>query len=126
MNRALLAGLLCLSTLAPVGAQERCTHNAVVLRGTPATIDLCVTGTPAVQSGVATVPLEMRYQTRSASLVQRASIRFITGVGPSRALQSVELAPLGVAGVLHMTLLYNGNDVSMEHALLTPGAITVK
>jgi hypothetical protein len=70
--------------------------------------------------------MQATYSSRTASFTRRSSVRFITGEGPARALESIDLAPLGIAGVLHMTLLYNGNDVTLEHALLTPGAITVK
>ncbi len=53
-------------------------------------------------------------------------MRFIAGDGPSRVLENVELAQLGLQGTLHLTLVYAGGAVHIESALLTPGAVTIK
>lgn len=125
MKGAVLALVLVLTAGAAAPSGERCSHETVSVRGTPVTIVLCVTAA-ADAGGVTTVTLDGSFQAKQNSFNQRSSIRFITGEGPARALQSVDLSPLGLTGVLHMTLLYSGNVVSMEHALLTPGAITIK
>ena len=125
IKRLLLGIGLVAAAALPAAAQNRCSHDAVTIRGVPVAIGFCIAGATA-SSAVATVAVEATYTSRSASFQQRSSVRFITGEGPARALESVDLAPLGITGVLHMTLLYDGNEVTMEHALLTPGAITVK
>lgn len=125
MKGALLLLVLALTAAAAAPAGGRCSRETVAVRGTPVTIVLCVV-TESSAGNVTIVGLNGNYEAKQSSFDQRASIRFITGEGPARALQSVDLSRLGIPGVLHMTLVYSGNAVSMEHALLTPGAITVK
>jgi hypothetical protein len=126
MIKRLLWGLgLAAFSVLPAGAAVQCSRDAVTLRGVPVAIGFCVVGT-TTSSAVATVVVEATYSSKTASFSQRSSVRFITGEGPARALESIDLTPLGIQGVLHMTLLYDGNEVTMEHALLTPGAIAVK
>jgi hypothetical protein len=125
MKRLLWAlGFIATSVL-PAAAAERCSHDAVTLRGVPVTIGFCIVGS-STSSAVTTVAVQATYSSKSASFSQHSNVRFITGEGPARALESIDLGPLGIVGVLHMTLLYDGNEVTMEHALLTPGAIAVK
>jgi hypothetical protein len=126
MMKRLLWGLgLAAASVLPVAAADNCSRDAVTLRGVPVSIGFCIVAKTA-SSAVSTVVVEATYSSKTASFSQRSSVRFITGEGPARALESIDLAPLGITGVLHMTLLYDGNDVTMEHALLTPGAIAVK
>jgi hypothetical protein len=126
MKQAFLAVSLTLIAAGPTPAVPlRCTHETVAIRSTPVTVSLCIAN-ESVSSSVTTVALQSTYASKDGSFDQHASVRFIMGEGPARALQSVDLAPLGMNGVLHMTLLYSGNEVTMEHALLTPGAITIK
>jgi hypothetical protein len=127
MNVLRLTAVLTLLATSAAGAQPACSNLTVSVRGTPLTVGFCLSGAATnAANGVTTVSLEATYATKGHSMVQRSSVRFITGVGPARALDSVNLAPVGIDGTLHMTLLYSGNQVSMEHALLTPGAVTVK
>lgn len=125
MKRALLLLVLVLTAGGAASAAENCSRETVAVRGTPVTIVLCVLAASSA-GNVTTIALDGHYEAKQSSFDQRASIRFITGEGPARALQSVDLSRLGIPGVLHMTLVYSGNAVSMEHALLTPGAITIK
>lgn len=127
MKRFLLGtAIAAVAALGPAGAQDHCSHETVTVRGVPLSVGFCIAGAPVTAHSVATVALEATYASKSSSFVQRSSVRFITGEGPARALESIDLRPLGINGTLHMTLLYSGNEVTMEHALLTPGAITVK
>jgi hypothetical protein len=124
MKSALLAAVLALVP-PPAGAQDRCSHETFAIRGTPVAIALCILSESRA-GNVTTIDVASTYGTRDASFTQRSTLRFIDGEGPARALESVSLSQIGVAGTLHMTLLYNGSDVSVEHALLTPGAVTIK
>ncbi len=126
MRHVLLAAVLFAGVSADALAQNGCTRDILNVRGTPVTVNLCVVGAPAASASIATVDLAATYAAGNRSFVQHASVRFITGEGPSRALESTDLSPLGIAGVLHMTLLYGGNQVTIEHAMLTPGAVRVK
>lgn len=125
MKGALLLMVLALTAGAASPANGRCSRETVAVRGTPVTIVLCVVAASSA-GNVTTIALDGSYEAKQSSFDQHASIRFITGEGPARALQSVDLSRLGIRGVLHMTLVYSGNAVTMEHALLTPGAIAIK
>jgi hypothetical protein len=72
------------------------------------------------------VPVQATYSTAASSFSQNSTMRFVTSAGPSRLLQSVDLAPLGLTGTLHLTLVYAGGFVRIQGALLTPGAIRIK
>lgn len=60
------------------------------------------------------------------SFSRNAAFRFISGMADSRVIEDVPLAALGLTGTLHVTLLLHGGSVSIDSAILTPGAITVK
>ncbi|HEY5341318.1 MAG TPA: hypothetical protein VIK27_09850 [Candidatus Aquilonibacter sp.] len=126
MRHLLLAAALAASLATPAGAQDQCTREPLIVRGTPLQVELCVAAAPQSPGGIVNVALVATYTAASRSFTQRATVRFITGEGPARALNSVNLSSVGVAGTLHMTLLYSGGLVTIEHALLTPGAVTVK
>jgi hypothetical protein len=44
----------------------------------------------------------------------------------SRGVDDVPLNPLGLSSTLHLTLTYADGKVSVEHALLLPGAVPLK
>jgi hypothetical protein len=126
MNVLRIAAAIVLAATAAAGAQTPCSRETVQVRGTVLSVSFCTVGAPVTASAVTTVAVDATYATKDHSLVQRTTLRFITGEGPARALENVNLGSLGIEGTLHMTLLYSGNQISMEHALLTPGAVTVK
>jgi hypothetical protein len=126
MKRVLLTAALAASLATAARAQEPCTHESLTIRGTPVAVTLCVQNAPQSPGGVVNVALAATYATAARSFTQHASVRFITGEGPARALDSADLSSLGLSGTLHMTLLYSGSRVTIEHAILTPGAVTVK
>jgi hypothetical protein len=41
-------------------------------------------------------------------------------------MDRLDLRPLGLSGVLHLTLAFASGTVRIEGALLTPGGITIK
>jgi hypothetical protein len=124
MIDAFLAVALAVAPL-NAGPAGQCSHETLAIRGTSVTLDLCAVPESRTAS-VATVALTATYSAKDASFTEHSTLRFIAGEGPARALQSVDLSQIGIAGILHMTLLYGGNEVSLEHALLTPGAVTIK
>lgn len=127
MNR--FAALVCALALLPVAAsaQSGCSKETLPVRGTPVTIGFCVTGTPSRAVGSELlVPVAASYSAAGGSFGQNVVLRFIEAEGPSRVIQDVDLAKLGAQGTLHLTLVYKGGTVSIESALLTPGAITIK
>lgn len=101
-------------------------HETLVVRGTPVAIGLCATDAPARAPGQLVVSVEGTYSAPGGSFSRTSMMRFITGEGPSRVLENVPLAQLGLKGTLHLTLVYSGGLLHIESALLTPGAITIK
>ena len=124
---ALLALLTAASLPAAAVAQQHCSQEVLKVRGTPVTIGYCVTGNPRNDgAGEVVVPVAATYSAPAASFGQQRDLRFIAGERNSRILESLNLDRLGMTGVLHLTLLYTGEVVRVEGALLTPGAITIK
>ena len=72
------------------------------------------------------MPVTEAYSSSGGSMTRSTTLRFITGEGPSRVLENVNLAELGLTGTLHLTLVYAGGEVRVEKAMLTPGAIIIK
>ena len=124
---ALLALLTAVSLPAAAVAQQRCSQEVLKVRGTPVTIGYCVTGIPRNDgTGEVVVPVAASYAAPGASFGEQRELRFIAGERKSRILENLNLDRLGMTGVLHLTLVYAGEVVRVEGALLTPGAITIK
>lgn len=97
------------------------------MRGTPVTIGYCVNAAPhADGSDETVVPVVASYGAPGGSFTRTRDLHFVAGEGVSRVIESLNLAPLGLAGTLHLTLAYTRGLVHVEGALLTPGAITIK
>ncbi len=119
---ALLAAIPCAA-----GAQNHCSRETLVVRGTPVTIGYCVNGAPEhAPGGAIALAVQGSYSAPGGSFARNGSMRFINGDGPSRVMENVELSQLGLQGTLHLTLVYAGGLVRVESAMLTPGAVTVK
>jgi hypothetical protein len=124
--RFLLLAAALLAMSGPVAAQDRCSHETLAILGTPVTVSLCLAATPVVSGSIMTATIAATYAGANSTFTQNTSVRFVDGEGPARALESVDLHPLGLMGTLHMTLLYADGLVTIEHAMLTPGAVRVK
>ncbi|MEO9169641.1 MAG: hypothetical protein ABI282_00445 [Candidatus Baltobacteraceae bacterium] len=110
---------------AAAAAQDNCSRETLPVRGTPVTIGYCVSD--AVRAaGEVSVAAAGTFSAPGGSYSRSSTMRFITGEGPSRVLENVPLAQLGLRGTLHLTLVYSGGLLHIESALLTPGAITIK
>lgn len=127
MKHAALTSALVLMLGAAAGAQNRCTSEVLKVKGTPVTVGYCVVGT--VQGGAGregAVRVAETYSSPHGSFKQTSPLAFIPGDEPSRVIEDVSLADLGITGTLHLTLVMQGGAVHVEAAMLTPGAITIK
>ncbi len=111
----------------PVSAQPgqpapRCTHDTFPVGGQNVAVTACA-GAP--DSGQAVAVTET-LKGAAASFTHTTSIDVLPGAASSRAVDDVALAPLGLQYTLHLTLAYHEAAVSIEHALLLPGAIPLK
>lgn len=101
-------------------AQESCSHESWQISGAPVRVDVC-----AERSGAAAV-LAIHVSGPNGDFTDRKPVHYAPNVGPSRVIENVALAQVGLHGVLHLSLAYDGDHASVESALLTPGAIQLK
>jgi hypothetical protein len=124
--RALAGMALLLALPLAAAAEPQCSHETLDVQGTPITISYCLANQGRSDGGEQSMPVQAVYSTTATSFSQTSTMRFVTSAGPARLLQSVNLAPLGLTGTLHLTLVYAGGFVRIESALLTPGAVRIK
>lgn len=124
-----MATALALSLGSGASAQPsgRCTHEVLVVRGTPLTAAYCVNELGSARPGRdLPVSVSETYSTPHGSFSQRSTLTFIAGEPESRVIEDVALERLGLHGTLHLTLVLQGGSIRVESAMLTPGAITIK
>ena len=129
MKRIALALLLLpvLGTGAFAQPAPGCTRETLLVRGTALSVTYCVPAGPAAKRGSeATYAVAETYGSARGSFSQTSDLSFIAGDDPSRVIEDVELARVGLSGTLHLTLVMRKNAIHIESAMLTPGAITIK
>jgi hypothetical protein len=128
-SRTFMASALVLALGSPASAAPagRCTHETLMVRGTPVSASYCVSDMGAAAAG-RDLPVRVleTFSTPRGSFNQEVTLRFIAGEEASRVIEDVSLERLGLEGTLHLTLLLRGGAVHVEAAMLTPGAITIK
>ncbi len=128
-HRTLMVTALAVSLGSSASAQPggRCTHETLVVRGTPVTAAYCLNGMGSAPPGHdLAVRVQETYSTPRGAFTQEATLRFIAGEQTSRVIEDVALGRLGLEGTLHLTLMLHKGLVHVEGAMLTPGAITIK
>ena len=112
------------ASIAPALPQpaQRCSRDTFSVGGQSVAISVCA-GAP--DSGK-TVAVAETFKTPAASFNHSSSIEVLPGAAASRTVEDVSLAPLGLQYTLHLTLAYRQAAVSIEHALLLPGAVPLK
>ncbi len=130
-RRRSLGSLFALATALWVGslgiARAACSSESFTVEGTPLTIQLCLaslTLDPTAASRVAHVEATTSTPTRSATA--QLALLLPVGSAPAHAPASIELAPVGLVGTLHLTLHVAPTTVTIDSALLTPGAVIIK
>jgi hypothetical protein len=126
--RTLTVFIVVLAATARAGTPApACSQETLSVQGKPVTIGYCVTGALRANGAAEViVPVTLTYSGPGGSVRRSSELHFLAGEGASRVLQSLDLAGVGLAGTLHLTLLYSHGLVQVEGALLTPGAITIK
>jgi hypothetical protein len=123
--RTFVAALaLFAASLAPAFPQpaSRCSRDAFPVGGQTVTVTVCA-GAPDSGKSVAVTET---FKNAASSFTKTASIEVLPGATASRTVDDVSLAPLGLPFTLHLTLAYRDAAVSVEHALLLPGAVPLK
>jgi hypothetical protein len=124
-----LSSLLWLAAFSAASAQPegRCSRETLSVTGLPVTVSYCVLGASRSADGrETTVNVQEAYSSPRGSFAQTSPLSFLAGNDPSRVIEDVSLARLGMSGTLHLTLIMRGGRVLVEAAILTPGAIVVK
>lgn len=115
---------LFVASIAPALPQpaSRCSRDTFSVAGQPVQVTVCA-GAP---DGGKTVAVAETFRNAKTSFDHTASIEVLQGAAASRAVHDVALTPLGLPYTLHLTLAYRDAAISVEHALLLPGAVPLK
>jgi hypothetical protein len=124
-SSSVVAAVLLAAIPMAATAQAHCSRETLTVRGTPVTISYCPSA-PAAAGPEVSVPVEGTFSSPSGSFSRASTLKFVSGEGPARVVQNVDLAALGLTGTLHLTLVYASGEVRVESAMLTPGAIIIK
>jgi hypothetical protein len=118
--------VLALATAVPA-APANCTQEPLRVEGTTITATYCVAARPySAAADELAVPVSETFRTPAASFTRGATLRFVAGEPTAHVMDQLDLRPLGLSGVLHLTLAFAAGAVRIEGALLTPGGITIK
>jgi hypothetical protein len=118
---AVLAWLRAPAAAAPGG----CSRDALTVDRTALSVILCAQPQPAKGEKIEVAVTETFAATKT-DFTRTAELQFLAGAGISRTIDNVALTPLGIGKTLHLTLVYDDGIVRLEHALLLPGAVTLK
>lgn len=126
-----LVPVLALAAAATAGAASaqpstRCTRETLPVRGSSVTVGYCVEQNGPAAGHDLPVRVQETYSSPHGGQTREATLRFIAGEPASRVIEDLPLEPLGLSGVLHLTLLLRGGLVHVDAAMLTPGAVTIK
>jgi hypothetical protein len=112
------------ASVAPALTQpaQRCSRDAFPVAGQSVAVTVCA-GAP---DGAKTVAVTETFKNATATFNHTTSIEVLPGAAVSRAVDDVSLAPLGLQYTLHLTLAHREAAVTIEHALLLPGAVPLK
>jgi len=116
------AAVLVLTAATAASAQsDRCTKDVLRIEGAPVTATVCA---PAGATGPKLAVTETLIG--RAGTVSHTTSFDLLAAGVSRTVDDIALDKLGSKRILHVTLAYREGIVTLEHALLLPGAIPVK
>jgi hypothetical protein len=120
---ALAAALLGAAQGSPVS--YGCSSDTFTVDGTALGVGICARpqAAPAGSPLVFTETLTVKGQ---PPLVRDLKVDTVAGEPSPHVIDDVPLAKLGIAKTLHIALSYRAGAVRLEHALLVPGAISLK
>lgn len=102
-----------------------CSQDRLIIDGQAITTTLC-SGQASVVAGTQRLPLKVHFAGRKGSLDQNFTLRFPALAPTPRAVEDVDLAPLGIDKTLHLSLLRHDGVVEIDHALLLPGPTVIR
>jgi hypothetical protein len=126
---ALLLGLTAtVCTVSNASAADVCSRDTLTVDGVAVGIAICATepAKPAPAGKTAPLPATETLSANDQSFVRTTILEFLGGDELSRTIDNVSLAKLGIPKSLHLTLAHKPGSLRLEHALLIPGAVTLK
>lgn len=128
--RGLAIGLLGAIVGAPLGASAQgsgCSHDLLHVAGAAVSVTLCPGAErSAVPGNTEKIPLTGTFASGGKTFSRTVTLEFMKRHEASRSLDDVSLEPLGISKTLHLTIAYQAGTVRLDHALLIPGAVTLK
>jgi hypothetical protein len=116
-----LALLVATAGAATAAGQQRCSRDSFPVGGRSLTVTVCAAAAQGQRLDVSEA-----FARDGRSFSRTTAIDVVPGAQVSRAADDVSLAPLGLSSLLHLTLAYREGTVTIEHALLSPGAVPLK
>ena len=107
----------------PGAAQQpssRCSHDVFPIGGQAVVVAACGTA----QNGTVAVTESLRGA--SSTLSHSTTMSLLAGASVARTVDDIPLQQLGLGYTLHLTLAYRDGQMTVEHALLLPGARPLK
>jgi hypothetical protein len=130
LARGAFAMTIALLGTASAGAQgDACSRDTLTVDGSPVEVTLCVPPAPAARKGEGkpvSVSVSETFASGGTSFSRSVALDFLEGAETSRTIDDVPLHKLGIGKSLHLTIAYRAGTVRLEHAMLVPGAISLK
>ncbi len=132
LARGAVAATLVTILVAPALGQpsDGCSRDALVVEGTTVGVSLCPSDAPARKGKGEGRPVSLTivetFSTGSAAFSRSSVLDFLDQSAASRTIDDVSLERLGISKTLHLTIVYRGGTVRLEHAMLVPGAVDLK
>jgi hypothetical protein len=104
---------------------EGCSHDTLTVDGVPVEVTVCPAGR-ARDGEAGTLTLVETFSGNGESFSRNATLEALGPGEASRMIDDVSLQPLHLGRTLHMTIRYRARGLRLEHAMLVPGAITLK
>jgi len=115
---------------APAVAQpDGCSRDTLMVDGTAVDVTLCAPDVAPRKTGEPKPPgvtITESFSTPGGAFSQSTVVDFPGRRARGRTIDDVPLAKLGIAKTLHLTIVYREGAAHLEHALLIPGAVSLK
>lgn len=116
--------VLLLAGAVPAAAEDACSRDTFNIDGSSVAAVLCAPAQAKPASGPVTV--NATFTSKGINFSKSIALDVLPGEAESRGIEEVSLSPLGSTRSLYMTITYKGGKVALAHAVLLPGAITLK
>lgn len=130
LARGAFAVTIALLGTVPAGAQgDACSRDTLTVDGSPVEVTLCVPPSPVARKGegkAVSVSVSETFAAGGATFSRSVPLDFLEGSETSRTIDDVPLHKLGIKKALHLTIAYRAGTVHLEHAMLVPGAVSLK